>query len=77
VLGGFRALLDGHRQGAVVGDGFQMPGVFVGDTGGTIRLVHRHAHAGDNPDVGRLIDEIRKMDLGARAGMGIAADRPV
>ena len=49
-LRGFRAgVIDGHWVGKLVGDGFQMPGVFVVERGVvTHRFVHRSA--ADRPD---------------------------
>ena len=55
IVKGFRALAGGHRQGKIVGDGFQMPGLFIVDKSGTIRFARRHVNAGDNPDNGELL----------------------
>lgn len=46
---GLKATLAGHRVGKLVGDGFQMPGVFLVRDGRVIRAF-RHATAGDRPD---------------------------
>jgi peroxiredoxin len=53
---GFQAgLLDGHGAGQVIGDGFQMPGVFVIRDGEIIeRFVHKLPS--DRPDYSRLLD---------------------
>jgi len=55
VLHGIRAVFSGHKQGAIVGDGFQMPGIFVIDTNGVILLARRHRTAADNPDNAELL----------------------
>jgi peroxiredoxin len=46
---GFQAALHGHFQGLPKGDPFQMPGIFIVDTTGTVRYAHRSADAADNP----------------------------
>jgi len=55
VVNGIRAVLAGHKQGPISGDGFQMPGVFVIDTSGTVLLARRHRTAADNPDNAELL----------------------
>ena len=51
---GFKAgLIDGHLVGKLVGDGFQMPGVFLVDRGEVVRT-YRHASAADRPDYDEL-----------------------
>jgi peroxiredoxin len=67
ILRGFQAFFAGFRQGAVVGDGFQMPGIFVVDRGGIVRFVHRHRHAGDNPDTAGLVAIGRQMQAAGAA----------
>ncbi len=56
-LSGLRAFRKGNRQGKVVGDPWQMPGVFLvrGD-----HVVHQHdyAHSGDHPDFADLPSRI-------------------
>ena len=53
---GFSAgVLDGHGVGAQLGDGFQMPGVFV-ITNGAIRESYIHRMASDRPDYEELAD---------------------
>jgi hypothetical protein len=42
-------LLKGHLVGGLVGDGFQMPGVFLLHDGRVVRA-YRHEHAGSVPD---------------------------
>jgi hypothetical protein len=53
-LRGFRAgVVDGHWVGSLVGDGFQMPGVFLMDHGKVVRsFIHRDAS--DRPDYASL-----------------------
>lgn len=50
---GLRATIEGHRVGKLVGDGFQMPGVFL-VRNGRIEKAFRHATAGDRPDYDEL-----------------------
>lgn len=50
---GLVATLRGHLVGPLVGDGFQMPGVFLLDRGRIVRA-HRHASADERPDYARL-----------------------
>ncbi len=52
---GFLATLRGHLIGKLVGDGFQMPGVFLVDAQGVIRYAHRHKDATDNPGTRELL----------------------
>lgn len=61
IVNGFRALFQGHTQGKPVNDGFQMPGVFIIDTGGIIRFARRHKHAGDNPANGELLQALETL----------------
>jgi hypothetical protein len=50
---GLGTTLRGHRVGKLVGDGFQMPGVFLVDDGRIVRSFV-HGSAGDRPDYGAL-----------------------
>jgi peroxiredoxin len=50
---GLAAVLQGHGIGALVGDGFQMPGAFLIRDGRVI-AAYRHRHAADRPDYGGL-----------------------
>ncbi|MGO8671060.1 MAG: SelL-related redox protein [Capsulimonadaceae bacterium] len=52
---GLMATLRGSRQGDIVGDGFQLGGAFVVDSGGVVRLVHRSKRAGDHISMTALI----------------------
>jgi hypothetical protein len=49
VRGFYACLLAGHRLGRVVGDGMQMPGVFLIHRGQIVRSF-RHRTAADRPD---------------------------
>ncbi|MCW3061574.1 MAG: alkyl hydroperoxide reductase/thiol specific antioxidant/Mal allergen [Capsulimonas sp.] len=55
------ATLRGHFIGRLSGNGFQMPGTFVIDTGGRIQFVHRHAYASDNLSNDILLRELDKL----------------
>lgn len=46
---GFLAFLRGHGVGCMVGDGFQMPGVFLLQDG-QVKKAYRHKTAADRPD---------------------------
>jgi peroxiredoxin len=52
---GVLATLHGHLIGRLVGDGTQMPGVFLIDRSGSIRYAHRHRDAADNPETQVLL----------------------
>ena len=52
-LRGLRAMLAGHFVGKNIGDGFQMPGVFLLHRGELLKEF-RHAHAGEVPDYREL-----------------------
>lgn len=59
---GALALLRGHVNGKIVGDGFQMPGVFVIDTHGVVRDVHYHQDAADNPETKKLVRAVQEIN---------------
>jgi len=52
-LRGIAAVLRGNRIGALAGDGFQMPGVFLIEAG-DIKRAFRHRTAADRPDYAAL-----------------------
>jgi peroxiredoxin len=54
VLAGFRAAARGHLPSVPVQDVYQLGGVFLIDTDGTVRYAHHPRHAGDNPRAGAL-----------------------
>ena len=58
---GLAATLRGHLIGKRVGDGFQMPGVFVIDRQGVVRYAHRHKDATDNPETQELLAAARSI----------------
>jgi peroxiredoxin len=57
---GFQAMLDGHGVGKLVGDGFQMPGLFVIDQGEIVSS-YIHRDAGDRPDYCSFIPQPRPL----------------
>ncbi len=60
---GFRAgVVDGHGVGMELGDGFQMPGVFV-VVDGEIKASYRHDSAADRPDYLALVDKYQTTPL--------------
>lgn len=58
---GFQAALHGHFVGMPKGDPFQMPGVFIVDTGGVVRYAHRHKDAADNPPNADLLAVLQTL----------------
>jgi peroxiredoxin len=72
---GFRAgVIDRHGVGGLVGDGFQMPGVFLVRDGRVI-AGHVHEHAADRPDYCAIASDAGKKASSAAnaAGVGAAA----
>jgi peroxiredoxin len=65
-LKGLKALL---RRGAgrPAGDIMQMPGAFVIDTAGRLRLAHRSADSGDLPTVGELLSAVERIPRSANS----------
>lgn len=59
-LQGMKATLRGHRVGALKGDGFQMPGVFLVHHREIIRA-YRHETAGDQPDYENMACAVNAM----------------
>jgi peroxiredoxin len=56
-LRGFQAcIIEKHGIGALAGDGFQMPGVFLVYQGEVLRS-YRHQSAADRPNYARFVDE--------------------
>ncbi len=61
---GFRAgILEGHGAGKLVGDGFQMPGVFLLYHGEVVRA-YRHQTAADRPQYARIVRQDNIFELG-------------
>jgi peroxiredoxin len=60
---GFRAgILDGHGIGRLVGDGFQMPGVFLVFHSEIVRS-YRHQSASDRPDYREMAAPVERPEL--------------
>ncbi len=55
VARGIQATLHGHFVGMPKGDLFQMPGVFIVDSGGSVRYAHRSRDMSDNPSNSELL----------------------
>lgn len=55
IKAGRRAIASGSRQGKATGDTKMLPGTFIVDREGIIRDVYYSEHAGDHPDIERLI----------------------
>ncbi|HEX5322640.1 MAG TPA: peroxiredoxin-like family protein [Capsulimonadaceae bacterium] len=58
-----QAMLAGHRQDKVVGDGWQQPGAFVVDRKGVVRFAHRNKSAADhvlNTDLLKVLNTIER-----------------
>jgi peroxiredoxin len=53
-----RAMLRGHLPGRTVGSVRQLPGTFVIDRDGIVRMAHPGANAADVPDVSQLLARI-------------------
>ncbi len=52
---GARATLRGHKQGKPTGDVKMLPGTFIVDQAGIIHYAYYSDHAGDHPDIAKLI----------------------
>jgi peroxiredoxin len=52
---GAEAASRGHTQGTATGDQTRLPGTFIVDAAGIVRYAHYGKHAGDNPDLDKLI----------------------
>ncbi|MBX6765485.1 MAG: redoxin domain-containing protein [Rubrobacteraceae bacterium] len=55
---GIRAMLEGHRQGPTAGDPMQLPGAFVFDASGRLRLAHYASASADNPPNEALLEAL-------------------
>lgn len=60
LLKGIGAAAQGFFMGKIVGDEFQMPGVFIVDRG-IVRFAHYSKNAADNPEENILLTEIEKL----------------
>jgi peroxiredoxin len=56
-----RALGRGSRQGAILGDPWQLGGTFVIRPGGTVVYRHVSREAGDHPDPERVLEALRSV----------------
>ena len=56
LLKGLKTLSRGHSPGIPRGDVMQMPGVFLIDTSGNIRIAHYSKDPSDNPSIGTLLE---------------------
>ena len=54
-----RAAAAGHVQGKATGDVAQLGATFIVDIDGVIQYAHYDSHAGDHPDLARLLASIR------------------
>jgi peroxiredoxin len=54
-----RALAAGHLQGKATGDVHMLPGSFIVDGEGVVQYAYYSQHAGDHPDLNRLLPAIR------------------
>ena len=68
---GFQNALHGHFVGMPKGDPFQMPGVFIVDTTGTVRYAHRHSDAADNPPNAHLFAALELIAQEAHKGASL------
>lgn len=59
--------IDGPRQGRIVGDPAQLPGVAVVDGDACLQWIHRGASLGDYPAVDDLLNRIDSLDLSTPA----------
>jgi peroxiredoxin len=54
-----RAMAAGHRQGKATGDVRMLPGTFIVDGDGVVQYAYYSEHAGDHPDLARLLASIK------------------
>jgi peroxiredoxin len=57
-----RAAAAGHVQGQATGDVAMLGATFIVDTEGIIRYAHYNSHAGDHPDLDRLLASIQSRN---------------
>jgi hypothetical protein len=60
IKAGFRAAVAGHVQGTATGDVTVLGATFIVDRKGVIQYAHYDAHAGDHPDLDRLLASIQR-----------------
>lgn len=54
-----RAMSGGHKQGKPTGDVRMLPGSFIVDGDGIIQYAYYSQHAGDHPDLAKLLASIK------------------
>ena len=67
MLRGVRALMEGKRQGATMGDPWQQGGVFIIRPGNRVDFAYISAEAGDHPSVEAIISALDKVGQKKRA----------
>jgi peroxiredoxin len=55
-----RAAAAGHVQGQATGDVNMLGATFIVDTEGIVRYAHYNSHAGDHPDLDKLLASIHR-----------------
>jgi peroxiredoxin len=53
----------GPRQGRIVGDPMQLPGIALVDGDGVVRWLHRGASLGDYPPIGEVLTRVDELGL--------------
>lgn len=59
---GVKAMSQGYRMGKPQGDIYQLPGVFIIDTKGLIRLSHYGKDPADHPSAEDILDAVSKLE---------------
>ena len=62
IVRGIGAMVHGHRQSKVVGDGLQMPGTFVVDKQGIVRFGYRSKNVADHATNEELLSLIKTLE---------------
>lgn len=60
------AMRAGYSQGESTGDVQMMPGTFIIDGAGIIHYAYYSQYAGDDPDIGQLLEATRRLELSPR-----------
>jgi peroxiredoxin len=60
---GLKATFQGHVGTSVQGDPYQMPGVFIVDTSGTIRYAHYYDDIADTPENSDLVSIVKTLHV--------------
>jgi len=61
-----KAMRAGYSQGESTGDVQMMPGTFIIDEVGVIRYAYYSQYAGDDPEIGQLLETVRQLGLSSR-----------